>query len=301
MEQIPEENIKKLCAALKNNSLEKDPDWYKLVLSQEMLRIYVDNEWANQDLFPQDSEATKKTHDDRDFIKSVTEGNIPLQCKDRIQQLAENIYNMQNIENIDLVVKQISQGNLTSRFAELDAGAHLYRRDIIFKYIKPQGKIGCDYDLEITMQQVIKCEVKHKIDTTELSIKTISRALSRAKKQVPENEPAILFIKIPQEWLSNISLGEIVYRSVVPFFKRTNYIGAIMFRWEVPDSGVAGKMNTVYRVERNPYYRFEDINEILDMFEADISNWVRIEDLLLKHLPLPSIIDRNKKVWSKYY
>lgn len=278
-------NLIKGCKILKKQFPGRNIDFYRMFISVEILRQLIDNEWVNQTVFKHHGEIEKKNKDAFEFFRSSELGYV---WQTRICFFAERMYNLRETKNFDLIVKEILNGNLVSRYAEIEIGAHLLRRGINFEFVEPTGEKTKDYDLKIVNEIEINCEVKHKIESTELSINTLKNTLSDANKQLPKNELGIIFLKIPQKWSQNNKIIETLKRVLLPFFKRNNsHIIAIVLRWEVQDDLFENLFRFMYKVERNIYFETnKKIDELLNKIENQYDNnyWVSLAEIVMKHI-----------------
>lgn len=137
----------------------------------------------------------------------------------RIKELAEILYNLQDIPGVDNPLDQLYGGNqqISSGLAELEAGRALRMYGVSFRYITPSKKAGHDYDLEIIYPNGATCcgDVKEKQETTTLSRGTLDRAVDDALgRNLPKDRPCVVLIKVPQHWYESPELGDILYRVV---------------------------------------------------------------------------------------
>ncbi len=260
--KFDERMVRHACSSLESRYPSKDCLFYRFGLAIEILRVLVDNEWVNQVIFPNDhpikSKATEKA---MTFLRSK---GIGYQFQERVYRLATRLYQLKDVPNISQVIENIKNGDLEGAYAEIEAGRHLHSRNIPFIYVLPRGTKGLDFDIEITSPVRINCEVKHKIEGTALSKETLERTLSDAKSQVPENEPSLLFIKIPEEWIRSPEISGTIERTLGTFFPRSINVIGIMFRWEERGGG-QGVFLWKYRFEENPHFAdTPEISEIID-------------------------------------
>jgi len=216
----------KACKKLKEKFPNNHFDFYRMLIATEVLRHLVDNDWVNQTLFKQHDKLEKKNKKAYSFFESEETG---FTWQTRIYYLSERLYNIRKVKNFNLLIEQIISGNLVSRYAEIDVGSHLFKRGIEFEFKKPIGTKTNDYDLRITDNIIVNCEIKHKLESTKLSTQTIKNSLSDANKQLPKNELGIIFLKIPQEWVESNEIIESISRVINPFFDRnkSNIISTI--------------------------------------------------------------------------
>ncbi len=252
---FPEDRVKFICDWLVKNKPDQDCDFYKMWISVELLKVLVDNEWTNQAIFPNNHPATSPAVQEAiEFLRTAT---IGFQFQERISRLAVRLYNIQNVTGLDRVINSLRAGDIALAYAEIEASDFFFRRGIQHEFVTPSGIKGNDYDIRLTTHGV-NCEVKHKIEDTAPSKETLERTLSAAKAQVPLEEPAILFIKIPVEWVRCPEISAIVERTKGTFFPRSSNILGIIIHWEEPSSEREGAFFWKFRYEINSSCRFEN-------------------------------------------
>lgn len=198
--------------------------------------------------------------------------------------MAERVYNLQDVPNLRRIIKEIKQGSLASRFAEIDAATHLYRREIPFSFVNPQGRVEHDYDIEINYEFPIHCEVKHKIETTALSEETLRETLEHAVSQVPKNEPSFFIVKIPEAWVKNPLINDVINKVLTIFFKKWRYVLGVLFKWEVRHDGQPGVFYWKYTLKKND--QFMGMANPLDFYskiESAGTKWTGLDDLIQKY------------------
>ena len=173
-----------------------DADFVTFGMATEYLRAFVDNEWTNQMVFGQNPTVSRSNRKGRAFMRAeATEAEERFRDQQRTLRIAELLFNLQNVEGIDARLEDLRLGGRESTFAELEAGAFLRRRAVPFRYINPSGTKGADYDAEIPLPEKIKvnCEMKSKIEGTDLSEGAVRNPLQNAHKQLPPGVNQDLF------------------------------------------------------------------------------------------------------------
>jgi len=124
----------------------------------------------------------------------------------KIVDFAELLINLQYVDGFDDCIVRMRQGVIEATYAELDFGRMLFCGGAVFRFVKPEGTKGRDYDIEITLPDgVIVCaDAKCKIETTEFDAKTLRRTLQSARTQFPRDVPSAIFVKIPPAWLNRL-------------------------------------------------------------------------------------------------
>jgi hypothetical protein len=285
MKMLDERELKIMCETIKKEHPDKDADYYKMFLSTEVLRLMIDNEWVNQAVFKQHPNKEKKNNAAFDYLRSGANG---YEWQERVSKLAERVYNLRRVPNIENIIDKIKSGELLSSYAELEVGSHLYSRGISIEFVIPKGIKGQDFDIKITSPLVVNCEVKHKIESTAISQNTLTDAIRSANDQIPHDEPAIIFIKIPEGWLSDQSFNEIINKAFEPFFERNStHIIGIMLRWEQSDTQVPGIFYWKYNFYENKHYKTTtDIKAFTERLQDMSTNWISFSEIVRKYILL---------------
>lgn len=119
----------------------------------------------------------------------------------RVLDFAETLFNLQHIDGFDDRVDQMRAGQIEATFAEFDFGRFLYLHDIDFKFVKASGIKGADYDSRIVYADGREAcvDAKCRLEGTEMRAETIRNCLMKTRsKNLPENEPGVIFVKVPQ-------------------------------------------------------------------------------------------------------
>jgi hypothetical protein len=123
----------------------------------------------------------------------------------RVITLAEMIFNMQRMSGLDNPLSQVKSGgiHIESGYSELEVGKLLMMFGIAFRYVTPRGERGDNYDVELFHPngQLIRADIKCKLERSELGTNTIRNTLADAYDQVPPDEPGMLIVKVPQDWM----------------------------------------------------------------------------------------------------
>src|SRR5262249_1175212 len=132
---------------------------------------------------------------------------------------------------------------------------------------------GINYDVELLYphELVVCADAKCKIETTSFSTKTLDATLEKARSQLPDDQPGIVFVKLPPKWMeipnfSNISAG--IARD---FLRTTRRVVSV--KYYVSDTAfIDGHMRVAHR--------FQEISNPITDF-GNSQNWdiFRFHDL----------------------
>jgi len=138
----------------------------------------------------------------------------------RAIDLAECIINLKDIQGVGECLARLREAhNPEAGYAELHIGKMLYINQWPFRFVKPQGKRGNDYDLEIEFYEQKRCgDAKCKVESTDISSETVTQTLKNSRTQLPPDGPGVFFMKIPQKWMGNPEWQRITVEGALDFF-----------------------------------------------------------------------------------
>ena len=127
-------------------------DFVTFGTATEYLRAVVGNEWTNQMVFSQHPTVSRPNRLGRVFMRAEEEETEQrYRNQTRTLRTAELLFNLQSIEGIDGRLEALRAGKVEATYAELEAGAFLLRRGVLFKYVDETGVKGLDYDGQILL------------------------------------------------------------------------------------------------------------------------------------------------------
>jgi len=149
----------------------------------------------------------------------------------RLCDLAEVLYNLQNVAGFDACIDRMRNGDIEGTYAELDFGRMLWLHQIPFAYVVPQGVTGKDYDVDILYPNGLHAcaDAKCKIESTDFGEKTIRNTLDKARKQLPDDKPGIVFAKIPPRWMEEASFLATTIGVAEEFLQTTRRIISVKY------------------------------------------------------------------------
>lgn len=181
---------------------------------------------------------------------------VDIRHPDRVFWLAQSLFNQHDVEGIERVIDDIRKGQVQASCEELEFGSQLKKAAVRFRYVSPsteQGKKSPDIEIVLPDGQSMYCEIEGKEETTPLSPGSMYSSLEHARKQLPKGKPGLIVLKLPEEWISQSDLPDVAKDSLARFFRQTNRVVAVVFRWHVYRSlrahGVVSA--DMYRVEQN--------------------------------------------------
>jgi hypothetical protein len=147
----------------------------------------------------------------------------------RIQTLAEMLLNLQDVPGFVGCLKLLAGGQIEAAYAELEAAKYLVMAGVRFEINKASGRKKSDYDLKVWFQNgEIGCaETKCKSEGNPLREETVLNSLTQARKQLPDNFPGVIFMKIPEDWNSNQDMGDCIRPAVNKFLRGSETVVAV--------------------------------------------------------------------------
>jgi hypothetical protein len=137
----------------------------------------------------------------------------------RISDFAEMLFNLQHVEGFNDRIDQMRTASVEATYAQFDLARFLYIHDIAFKFVRPLGVKGKDYDFEVEYSDGRKAcvDAKCRLEGSEVRADTIRNSLSKARSDnLPGDTPGIVFVKVPQMWFEQAD----VYRDICLVIER---------------------------------------------------------------------------------
>lgn len=209
------------------------PDEHKTdaVICFEIIRYVMGAEWLQKHFDPQQKE-------DGVFKVSFGRTDEEIAKNFRLVDFCECLINLRFVEGVHECIARLKEAKDTDAaeagYAELHIAKMLYVNEWPFRIIKPRGKRGDDYDLEIICHNQTRCgDTKCKLKSTGLSSATIKNQLKNSRDQLPPNGPGVFFIKIPQKWMANPDWQRIAGEGALDFFNSgTQRVASVVFYLE---------------------------------------------------------------------
>ncbi len=182
--------------------------------------------------------------------------------------LAENLFNLQDVDGFSDVYKRILSGQFEDCIAELEVARFVNLRGEDFRFVLPLGRKGENYDLEILKTGLtINCETKSKLEARELSANQVWRRLDDARKQLPKGKPCLIFLRIGGDHTrSGIQAKAAVVQAGVEkvFRQSTKALGVILLTRMFEESDEDFEVRTLWRMIPNAQCKFP--SSLLDSF-----------------------------------
>ncbi len=144
----------------------------------------------------------------------------------RYYEFAETLLNLQDVEGLEVCLDRLFEGNVESACAELDVARLLYSFDLKFKFVRPKQVKTEDYDFEIFYPDGFKvvADAKCKFESTPVRPESIKHSLQDARRQLPKNAAGIIFVKVPEGWIRDISIARGIVKVAQDFMHGTDKV-----------------------------------------------------------------------------
>jgi hypothetical protein len=222
------------------------------MLALALLKYFFGEAWVNEHVTPDTARPNYLR------IDESTAENRDLSAV-RIIDLGEVIFNLQEVEGFDDCIARMGAGDIEGTFGELDLGRMLFLNEVPFRFVRPSGVKGADFDAEFAYPDgVVGCaDAKCKMDTTPLGSKTIINTLRAARKQLPEDRPGAVFVKVPPHWMNDPQFANICAAAARDFLRNTRRVVSVKF-YVAPLTFENGflKQEHAYREISNPVTNF---------------------------------------------
>jgi len=229
------------------------PEAIMFSISATVLRTYIGNNWCDANL-------TGCTGTDPHLLPKSSDKKDIMMVQERIVALAEMVFNLQHILGSSARYKRLQNQNLEAAIVELEVAKLLQLNNLKFKFVLERKKKKYDYDILLNLPSNYKvcCEAKCKLYSTELTRNTVKNTLKKAVKQLPSTKPGLIFVKLPEIWLSDKNLKNIIDHVNNDFFRQNSRIAEIIYFWEETELNNHGSYirKMMFREEINSNSRF---------------------------------------------
>lgn len=197
-------------------------------LAATVLRAFVGDSWCDEQL--------PGTLDAHPRFQQADANSLPrMKAQAWTVALAEMVFNLQEIPGFGSRLRRLPLVDLESAVAELEGARLLALSDLPIKFVDESAQQGAIYDVEVDLPAggPTCCEMKCKMEKTLLRKEAIEKSLKKAAhRQLPSSSPGIVFLKIPEDWVAEPRIGEIVDSAVHHFFQNYKRVIAAIVFWE---------------------------------------------------------------------
>jgi hypothetical protein len=168
----------------------RDPHDQLLGIAVQVVGVYLGTEWVMRHIMT----------DKAGFLYVDPVSSKPTDL--RVIELAEMLFNLQDVSGFESVLKELATRQVESSFAVLEVAKILLINHATFRFVPPIGVGGSDYDIEIDHKgRALNAEVKCKIVSSGVSVSGIVNRLVRARSQLPRGLPGVILVRVPASWV----------------------------------------------------------------------------------------------------
>lgn len=155
----------------------------------------------------------------------------------RVVELAEMLLNMQQVDGIRTRIVDLQKESLEGGVAELQGAAILHSSGIRIRFkeetkgVELDAKQGGNFDLIAEISGLnVNCEMKSKCQDSKPT--GLRRRLKRARGQLPEGAPNLVFIRIPGSWMQSTQGRKDVSNAVNAYLRSSQRVTSVVVHWE---------------------------------------------------------------------
>jgi hypothetical protein len=144
--------------------------------------------------------------------------------------LAKVIYNLQPVRGFDECITRMRNGDIEGTCAELDFGRMLFLNQVPFRFVVPRAR-----PVPTTMSKSSTHRASSRLPTPNArsrepsSASTIRNTLNKARKQLPDDWPGIVFFKVPLAWISDGGRVATMLNAARGFLRGTRRVVSVKF------------------------------------------------------------------------
>lgn len=177
-----------------------DPAATRISQAAAILRHFVGAEWVDTYVFKRANH-----HPASDYLHiTMIPNDEQKERVRRLQDFAEALFNLQGATGFYERVEELKKGEVESTVAEFEVARLLAIHEVPFRFIKPSGvEGGVNYDLEVAYPdgRIACADAKCRLESTEIRPETLRHVFKHGCKQLPSDQPGIIFLKVPAKWI----------------------------------------------------------------------------------------------------
>lgn len=206
----------------------EDREGMLFAMAFKVIRFFLGAEWAERKIKLQEKP------DPFMFNEFDEESENRFTHMSRVVELAHFLYCLHTSTNFDAMLKRFTERPTKPCFYESEIASRFVEADYEVEIVVETGVKGDDFDFVARKNGCqINVEVTAKDDDTQISVLTIQNTLNDKRKQLPDDNPAVLYVIIPTAWTDNGEVAEAVFTEATDsFFAGSKRINAIVIWWE---------------------------------------------------------------------
>jgi len=173
------------------------------IIANSLVKHYLNGEWLDTYIH--------SSSPDADYLRVDINAPLPERAKAMIRywEFAETLLNLQDVEGFEVVLEELIHGKIESACAEIDIARMILFHDLRLRFIKPNRGTKLNYDFEIYYKDGFKvcAEAATKLESTTPNARSILKSIRESRAQLPDDEPSVILIKVPKNWLRDVPLA----------------------------------------------------------------------------------------------
>jgi hypothetical protein len=220
--RVPERLARELMEA--DQRFGADPSSAKYAMAFRIIRYFLGEAWAIEKV------RLQKAPDPfliNDFNESSDSRFVHM---DRVVRLADNLFLLFDSRNFGALVERFHERTTKQCCIEAEVAGFFVEDGFAVEIVKEIGVRGQDFDF-IARKDLVRFNVEITArDPAPVSISAVRNSLHGKRDQVPNDNPAILYIITPEEWSANGSETELCIREAIKaFFARSRRFNSVVF------------------------------------------------------------------------
>jgi hypothetical protein len=195
------------------------------IIANSLVKHYLSREWLDTYI--------RSTSPDADYLRVDINAPLPERAKAMIRywEFAETLLNLQDVEGFEIVLDELMHGKIESACAEIDIARMIIFHDLRFRFIKPNRGTKLNYDFEIYYKDglMVCAEAAAKLESTTPNARSILKSIRESRAQLPDDEPSIVLIKVPEKWLRDVPLANKISNVANGYLHQSTHIMSIKF------------------------------------------------------------------------
>jgi hypothetical protein len=195
------------------------------IIANEIAIHFLGEHWYNRYVKHTSRHATYFRVDNTASTEQITTGIT------RWLEFSETLLNLQHITGFEIVLGELFNGEIEAACAELEIARMLAMFGWKFAFVCPIGGAKQNYDLEVFYQDGYKvcAETAAKLEATAPRAKSILTSIRDSREQLPDEEPGVIFIKVPERWVRDIELANRITNVANGYLNQSEHIRSIKF------------------------------------------------------------------------
>jgi hypothetical protein len=149
----------------------------------------------------------------------------------RYWEFAETLFNLQYVEGFEAVLDELAHGKIESACGEIDVARMLNFHGLEFRFVSPSRGAKLNYDFEIFYPDGFRvcAEAAAKFEATVPRAKSIRDSLRHSRDQLPDDEPSVILVKVPEKWITDVILAGQIVDVALDYLRQSTHVTSVKF------------------------------------------------------------------------